>query len=930
MSASAYFPTEDQPTCDRYKHFLQYDWMQMTGPGALTLEGTDHREVVFVPRVAGEYAFRCRVTYPYCAEEEGTCVSEWVVFTVDVEQTDENQRCKVPSAIAGSDQTIPLMPGTPALVNLDGRESQTDRSWGCEKLEITDYEWTVLSQPAGADVLLQNPSHSTSSAELTMQGEYIFRLAVTDSTGKTGTDDVKVTLVEHRPCDANLEVTVIAANDRHLVQDASIVVVDSAGDLHQAISGADGVASFSNLASGNRRSITVSTPETAPPVPGAGGAERPRYEVTAVLDHCSDRITVPLRLTTSGMADKKLGVVTGKVPSTLLDVLPNWRDVFGPCDSDYDCCEDCICVEMPYGKSKCTQRSLMPFYYFFMWREFISGQFRAALVTPVTAPGSLDSEGIASFLAPASWDIPNPPLNMATDDPFLSEASDYLDRDVWKEECEYYCPGGYECELDHRDGKRKCRDKNPLQNIRLDVPAGEGVRLALVLGVVDGWMPAFAPIYNCFASRTCEERSIQDADILDVYQFKPLHVCLLSVNVTEGQETDISEMLASLSPDDCWSVNYQQQEILTPARDEHDYYHKSATPCSNDLDCEPSGDYYKCAHERPGSGAKYCYLTYRQVRILSDDFVTISPNTMSFDPTADTSDSRLCSWFPEHADDMWCDIFGNCQSATVPVPEETECSLRRALAVTSLDFHPGHPSLPQGGRVIIGFDSSSSQLQPSNELRLPVPSLQTPGLEGAELSVDWYFYRNLKRDPIFGYRPLPGLTGVRATYGVDVDSITMPHFLPVPVSGDIPDAGLEVRVIFLPEYYDEYGPPEVLWAYSLAESIRPPGPGVHDLPGSVVNPNIANSQLINIVLSKVDRTGGEVLRDSWMRIYAPQGATSIDILANQIPLQFGDEVWLSLQGHDFTSPFSFDLFPTDQLLSEQSSFSEDSYALIVP
>ena len=158
----------------------------------------------------------------------------------------------------------------------------------------------------------------------------------------------------------------------------------------------------------------------------------------------------------------------------------------------------------------------------------------------------------------------------------------------------------------------------------------------------------------------------------------------------------------------------------------------------------------------------------------------------------------------------------------------------------------------------------------------------------------------------------------------------MPPFLPVPLSEDIPDAGLEVRVIFLPENYSAYGPPEVLWAYSLAESIRPPGPGVHDLPGSVANPNIANRQLISVVLSKVDRTGGEVLRDSWMRIYAPQGTPSIDILADQIPLQFGDEVWLSLQGYDFTSPFSFDLFPTDQLLDEQSSFSEDSYALIVP
>ncbi len=930
LSASANFPTEDQLTCDRYKHFLQYQWMQMTGPDALTLEGTEHREVAFVPTRAGEYIFRCRVSYPYCAEKEGACNSEWVFFTVDVVETNEDQHCDPPSAIAGSNQTIAGRQGTPVLVNLDGRGCQPDRSWGCENLNIASYEWAVLSQPAGSDVSVLNSNRSTSSVALSVPGEYVFQLTVSDSTGKTGEDAVRISLVELQPCESGLNVTIIEATSEHVVQDASVIVVDSVGDVHQASAGPDGVASFSNLAPGNRRSITASTSETVPSIPGAGGEERPRYEVTTVLDHCSDRITIPLRLTTSGVASIKRAVVTGKVPSSLFDMLPNWRDTSGPCDSDYDCCDDCKCVEMPYGKSKCVQRSLMPFYHFIGWREFVSGQFRAAIVMPVLPVRGLDSDAIASFLSSASSDTPNPPLNIATDDPFITEASDYLDRDVWKEECDYYCPDGYECVLDYKDGDKKCRDKSPLQNIRLEVPTGDEVRLVLVLGVVDGWMPAFSPIYYCFASQSCEKRDIHDVDILDVYQFKPLHLCLLSVSVAEGGETDISDALSALSLDDCWNVNYLQQEVLVPALEEHEYYHLYAEPCQSDLDCEPVGDFHKCVENQIKPGSKYCYRTYRQVKILSDDFVTILPNTNYFNPTTDNSDKRLCSWFPEYAHDMMCNIFGDCQTTTVTVPEDTECSLRRALAVASLDFPPGHPSLPEGGRVVVGFNSSSAQLAPSPEVRLPVPSLLSPGLKGAELSVDWYYYRNLKRDPIYGYRPLPGVTGVSAKYNADVDSLVMPPFLPIPSSEDIPDAGLDVKVIFLPEYPDEYGPPNVLWAYSLADSIRPPDPSVHELPGSVVNPDISQSQLICIVLSKVDREGGEVLRDSWMRIYAPQGTSNIDIFTDQVPLSSGDEVWLSLQGRSFTTPFYYNLFPIEQLLSGQSAFSEDSYALVVP
>ena len=122
--------------------------------------------------------------------------------------------------------------------------------------------------------------------------------------GGDGRDSIRYNF---SPLDQGVNVNLAAnsvdkgvGNGVDYVSGIEVVVVDAGGASHTQTTDANGAAAFSGLAPGNRRSITARSAETAPAMPGAGGGQRPRFETTTILDHCSDRITVPLRLTASG------------------------------------------------------------------------------------------------------------------------------------------------------------------------------------------------------------------------------------------------------------------------------------------------------------------------------------------------------------------------------------------------------------------------------------------------------------------------------------------------------------------------------------------------------------------------------------------------------------------------------------------------------
>ena len=122
--------------------------------------------------------------------------------------------------------------------------------------------------------------------------------------------------------------------------------------------------------------------QTVPAMPGAGGADRPRFETTTVLDHCTDEITIPLHLTASGRAAVPRAVVSAKVPALVFDMLPHSWKCTTPCVDDSQCPDSYYCEKSTAPcVDRCTPKSLLPF--FGLGGADISGQMRVAIMVPV-------------------------------------------------------------------------------------------------------------------------------------------------------------------------------------------------------------------------------------------------------------------------------------------------------------------------------------------------------------------------------------------------------------------------------------------------------------------------------------------------------------------------------------------------------------------
>ena len=89
---------------------------------------------------------------------------------------------KLPTANAGSDQTIQLPTAT---ATLSGSGTDTDGT-------IASYAWTKKSGPTTGTIT--SPAKAGTTLTGLVQGVYVFTLTVTDNQGGTGTDDVQITV----------------------------------------------------------------------------------------------------------------------------------------------------------------------------------------------------------------------------------------------------------------------------------------------------------------------------------------------------------------------------------------------------------------------------------------------------------------------------------------------------------------------------------------------------------------------------------------------------------------------------------------------------------------------------------------------------------------------------------------------------------------
>jgi len=184
---------------------VTYLWTQESGPGTATLSSADTEDLTAGDLIAGDYVFRLTVT-----DDEGETGFDEVTVSVLPEGTTE-----APIAAAGEDQTI-VLPVNSIL--LDG--SGTDPDGG----SIVTYLWTQESGPSTA-TLSGADTEDLTAGDL-IEGDYVFRLTVTDDEGETGFDEVTVSVLPEGATEAPIAD---AGVDQSIVLPVNSVLLDGSG-----------------------------------------------------------------------------------------------------------------------------------------------------------------------------------------------------------------------------------------------------------------------------------------------------------------------------------------------------------------------------------------------------------------------------------------------------------------------------------------------------------------------------------------------------------------------------------------------------------------------------------------------------------------------------------------------------------------------------
>ena len=942
LRGSVRLPPEDTQVCLDEKDSLTFEWEQVSGP-EVEIVDVDQREAYFIPAVPGVYKFRFRVTYPTTQINMEAICSQWDTVTIECGPG----ACGPPTADAGEDQVIATRPGTPQTAVLDGSNSHPALQDGCDCGPLT-FAWT---QVGGANVVIADHDQVQASVELSSFDDYEFQLEVTDSCGTDGrantdADTVSVALAEKEGCASILDVSAIDALTGEPLSGVHVRVEDSGGSTFSMDTDAQGVASFDSLADGTRRYITLVSGELVPAHPLVGGADRQRFETTTVVNHCASNITVPMRRTASGDAAEATGTVVAKVPTSVYEMLPHSWQCGGSCSSDADCDETYYCEldettpcgpQSPDITASCTPRSLLPFYS--LADNYVSGQVRFVMVFPVLPLGHPDPLPLETILARPNGEDSIWPGNLATDDTFLNGLAPSLGVDPWGIPCTLTsdCPSldNYVCEQDYT-GDYRCKDKNPLRNVRIDVPAGQARRLVAVMGILDFAMPEMLVdlmqmLFGIYVDVDPLETLFRNAGM------HSLLVCQFEVDVAADMENDISSELSALTEDDCWRVDYQQKDTVMPMVPPLE---PDAPVCATDADCGWPDSGRKCLTDPVNPGVKKCFIPMFRVEVVSNDYLTLSPPAGGFDPYAPKADDRVCSWVPISAPfEVMCEtstpgVYQSCdppETRHLLVPDEYECSFLHGLAMVSLEFPPQHPEMPEGGRVVVGlgFNRTPGTSNPAPEFL--VPDLGRNGLDGVTITASQLLYRNvyIAIDGDFGM--LPGVLSAAGAARSNVSMLHLGNFLPFLGVDGIDDVGMDVKVTFVAEDPTVF-PPTLIRTYLEALGLQQPGYGTHELAHTLGLSPDASHDLIGLVVERVnqvERNRQPVVDPLW-RIYIPPDATSISIPAAVSPFNGREEIRVTPWASSFAVPFDYDLFPADLILRHRSAYSRDSYGGTYP
>ena len=179
-----------------------YQWTKVSGPSSYTISNTNSATTSVKGLIAGNYVFKLKVT-----DNQGATATDSLTINV-------NPAANIaPTASAGSNQSITLPTNS---ITLNGSGIDPDGM-------IASYLWTKVSGPSSYTI--SNSSSATTSVKGLIAGNYVFKLAVTDDQGATGTSSVTITV---NPA-ANIAPTATAGSNQSITLPTNSITLNGSG-----------------------------------------------------------------------------------------------------------------------------------------------------------------------------------------------------------------------------------------------------------------------------------------------------------------------------------------------------------------------------------------------------------------------------------------------------------------------------------------------------------------------------------------------------------------------------------------------------------------------------------------------------------------------------------------------------------------------------
>jgi ribosomal protein L14 len=216
---------------------VSYLWSQLSGPSTATIGTAGQASTLVSGLVQGVYTFQLTVT-----DNSGIKATDVVKVTVNAAAPVPGP----PSANAGADQTITLPVSS---TTLSGSGSEANGT-------IVSYQWTQTSGPSTATI--GTAGQASTAVSGLVQGVYVFQLTVTDNSGVTATDVVKVTV---NPAAAHVPPVAVAGPDQTVTLPVSFVSLDGSGSYDT-----DGtIVSYDWVQISGKGGVTITNSTTAKP-----------------------------------------------------------------------------------------------------------------------------------------------------------------------------------------------------------------------------------------------------------------------------------------------------------------------------------------------------------------------------------------------------------------------------------------------------------------------------------------------------------------------------------------------------------------------------------------------------------------------------------------------------------------------------------------